>query len=84
MSPSSARARETPGASHTEGPAALHEADVVIHDRLVAPTILELARREARLVSVGKGGFGPSTPQAEDQPASSVESNAPGGRRWCC
>jgi len=43
----------------------LHEADVVIHDRLVAPTILELARREARLVSVGKEGFGPSTPQAE-------------------
>lgn len=44
---------------------ALDEADVVIHDRLVAPAILELARREARIVAVGKEGFGPSTPQAE-------------------
>lgn len=43
----------------------LHEADVVIYDRLVAPEILELARREALMVSVGKEGFGPSTPQAE-------------------
>ena len=43
----------------------LHEADVVIHDGLVAPAILELARREARFIPVGKEGFGPSTPQAE-------------------
>ena len=28
----------------------LHEADVVVHDRLVPPAILELARREARIV----------------------------------
>jgi uroporphyrin-III C-methyltransferase/precorrin-2 dehydrogenase/sirohydrochlorin ferrochelatase len=33
---------------------ALHEADVVIHDRLVSPEILELARREAIVVEVGK------------------------------
>ena len=32
----------------------LHEADVVIHDRLVPPAILELARREAAIVEVGK------------------------------
>lgn len=32
----------------------LHDADVVIYDRLVAPEILELARREARLIEVGK------------------------------
>ena len=44
---------------------ALDAADVVIHDRLVAPEILELARREAELIAVGKEGFGPSTPQAE-------------------
>ena len=44
---------------------ALDRADVVIHDRLVAPAILELARREALLIDVGKEGFGPSTPQAE-------------------
>ena len=32
----------------------LHEADVVIHDRLVAPSVLELARREAIVIEVGK------------------------------
>lgn len=42
---------------------ALDEADVVIHDRLVTPEILELARREATIIEVGKSGFGPSTPQ---------------------
>ena len=43
----------------------LHEADVVIHDRLVTPEILELARREALILDAGKEGFGPSTPQAD-------------------
>ena len=33
---------------------ALHEADVILYDRLVDPRILELARREAKLVEVGK------------------------------
>lgn len=44
---------------------ALHEADVVIHDRLVTPEILELARREAVIIDAGKEGFGPSTKQAD-------------------
>ncbi len=44
---------------------ALHEADVVIHDRLVSAEILELARREAVIVDAGKEGFGPSTPQGD-------------------
>ncbi|WP_071674926.1 siroheme synthase CysG [Nioella nitratireducens] len=44
---------------------ALDEADVIIHDRLVAPDILELARREATLLDVGKQGFGRHTPQDE-------------------
>ncbi|MGR3494280.1 siroheme synthase CysG [Citreimonas sp.] len=44
---------------------ALDKADVVIHDRLVGPAILELARREALLVDAGKTGFGPSMGQAE-------------------
>lgn len=44
---------------------ALHEADVIIHDRLVTPEILELARREAVIVDVGKEGFGPSTAQQD-------------------
>ena len=43
----------------------LHEADVVIHDRLVPQAILELARREARIVEVGKTPFGPSWKQEE-------------------
>jgi len=43
----------------------LDQADVVIHDRLVPGAILELARREAILIAVGKEGFGPSTPQSE-------------------
>lgn len=42
---------------------ALDEADVVIHDRLVTPGILELARREAVLIDAGKEGFGPSMTQ---------------------
>jgi len=42
---------------------ALDEADVVIYDRLISPEILELARREATMIDVGKEGFGPSTTQ---------------------
>ncbi|RLJ41555.1 uroporphyrin-III C-methyltransferase/precorrin-2 dehydrogenase/sirohydrochlorin ferrochelatase [Litoreibacter meonggei] len=42
---------------------ALDAADVVIYDRLVAPEILELARREAIMLSAGKEGFGPSVTQ---------------------
>lgn len=41
----------------------LDNADVVIHDRLVPDPILELARREALIIPVGKEGFGPSTKQ---------------------
>lgn len=43
----------------------LHEADVVIHDRLVPQAILELARREAIIIEVGKTGYGPSWKQAD-------------------
>ena len=42
---------------------ALDEADVVIYDRLISPQILELARREAVMISAGKEGFGPSMAQ---------------------
>lgn len=44
---------------------ALRRADVVIHDRLISPEILALARRGALVIDAGKEGFGPSTPQAE-------------------
>ena len=41
----------------------LHEADVVIHDRLVPAAVLELARREATIVEIGKTAYGPSWKQ---------------------
>ena len=44
---------------------ALDKADVVIHDRLVAPEILELARREAVLIDAGKKGFGSQMAQGD-------------------
>ncbi|MEO1276749.1 MAG: siroheme synthase CysG, partial [Pseudomonadota bacterium] len=44
---------------------ALHDADVVIHDRLVAPEILELARREAVRIEMGKRPGGPSWSQEQ-------------------
>jgi uroporphyrin-III C-methyltransferase/precorrin-2 dehydrogenase/sirohydrochlorin ferrochelatase len=37
----------------------------VIHDRLVTPEILELARREALLIDAGKEGFGASITQED-------------------
>jgi uroporphyrin-III C-methyltransferase/precorrin-2 dehydrogenase/sirohydrochlorin ferrochelatase len=43
----------------------LHEADVMIHDRLVPQPILELARREATIIEVGKKAYGPSWKQAD-------------------
>lgn len=43
---------------------ALQTATVILYDDLVGPDILELARREARRVAVGKTGHGPSCSQA--------------------
>jgi len=43
----------------------LHEADVILHDRLVDRRILELARREATMIDVGKTGFGPAMAQED-------------------
>lgn len=42
---------------------ALQRADVILHDRLVPPAILALARRDADLIDVGKLGGGPSASQ---------------------
>jgi uroporphyrin-III C-methyltransferase / precorrin-2 dehydrogenase / sirohydrochlorin ferrochelatase len=41
----------------------LQAADVIVYDRLVTPGVLELARREARRIAVGKEGHGPSCRQ---------------------
>ena len=43
----------------------IHEADVVVYDRLVGSEVLELARREAKFISVGKKGFGAAVSQQE-------------------
>ncbi|MEM1164537.1 MAG: SAM-dependent methyltransferase, partial [Pseudomonadota bacterium] len=57
----------------------LHEADVVIHDRLVPAPILELARREALIVEVGKIPGGQSWRQ-DDINALMVRHAASGAR----
>lgn len=44
---------------------ALQTATVILHDDLVGPDVLELARREARRIAVGKKGYGPSCKQAD-------------------
>jgi uroporphyrin-III C-methyltransferase/precorrin-2 dehydrogenase/sirohydrochlorin ferrochelatase len=41
----------------------LNEADVILHDELIGPQILDLARRDALQVAVGKRGGGAHTPQ---------------------
>lgn len=44
---------------------AMNEADVILHDALVSPAVLDLARRDASLIRVGKRGGGIHTPQTE-------------------
>lgn len=56
----------------------LHEADVVVVDRLVSREILELARREAEIIDVGKIPGGPSWKQ-EDINALLLEKASQGG-----
>ncbi len=43
----------------------IHEAEVIIYDRLVGKGVLELARREAKFIDVGKKGFGAQVTQDE-------------------
>lgn len=43
----------------------LHEADVIVHDQLVPQAILDLARREALFLPVGKRAGGPSWRQED-------------------
>ncbi len=44
---------------------ALQAADIILVDDLVAPEILDFARREAKKMLVGKTGYGPSCKQEE-------------------
>ncbi len=46
-----------------KGLRALQQADVIVHDRLVSHDVLDLARRDAEKILVGKEGGGPSTAQ---------------------
>jgi uroporphyrin-III C-methyltransferase/precorrin-2 dehydrogenase/sirohydrochlorin ferrochelatase len=59
----------------------LAQADVILHDRLVAPAILELARREAEFISVGKQA-GKTTISQQDINALLV-SKVHAGKRVC-
>jgi len=52
-----------PGLLTLQALRALNEADVILHDQLVSPEILALARRDADRVDVGKRGGGKHTPQ---------------------
>jgi uroporphyrin-III C-methyltransferase/precorrin-2 dehydrogenase/sirohydrochlorin ferrochelatase len=58
---------------------ALQNADVIFHDRLVAPQALDLARRDARRIYVGKREGDHSVPQLEIESAMIAEARA--GRR---
>jgi uroporphyrin-III C-methyltransferase len=44
---------------------ALQDADVILHDRLVAPAVLDMARRDARRICVGKAAGSIGSTQAE-------------------
>src|SRR4029077_8886597 len=44
---------------------ALQSADVILFDALVAPGVLDFARREAKRMLVGKAGYGPACKQDE-------------------
>lgn len=44
---------------------ALQSADVILHDRLISPEILDLIPASASRFDVGKRGFGPSTAQQD-------------------
>jgi uroporphyrin-III C-methyltransferase/precorrin-2 dehydrogenase/sirohydrochlorin ferrochelatase len=43
----------------------LQSATIILYDDLVSPAVLELARREAQRIAVGKKGHGPSCKQSE-------------------
>ncbi len=58
---------------------ALQSADVILYDDLVAPGVLDLARREARRIAVGKRGGRASVAQADIVAALLAEAAA--GRR---
>lgn len=70
-----------PGLLTLNGLHCLQHADVVLHDRLVAPALLAFARRDAELIDVGKTGGGASTSQERINELLVAQVRA--GRRVC-
>ncbi|MBL0164712.1 MAG: uroporphyrinogen-III C-methyltransferase [Xanthomonadales bacterium] len=68
-----------PGLLTLNGLRALHQADVILHDRLVSTEVLALARRDALFIEVGKQGGGTHTPQ--DHIHALMLENANAGKR---
>ncbi|KGM56918.1 sirohydrochlorin ferrochelatase [Lysobacter arseniciresistens ZS79] len=54
-----------PGLLTLRGLRLLNEADVILHDRLVSPEVLDLARRDAERIEVGKQAGNHRTTQAQ-------------------
>ena len=54
-----------PGLLTLRGLRLLNEADVILHDRLVSPEVLALARRDAQLIDVGKQVGGAASVEAD-------------------
>jgi len=54
-----------PGLITARGLELIAQAEVIVHDRLIAPELLGAARPGAELIDVGKQGGGPSASQAE-------------------
>lgn len=54
-----------PGLITVRGAELLRRADVVVHDRLSAPELLDLVPESAERISVAKSPSGPSTPQSD-------------------
>jgi uroporphyrin-III C-methyltransferase/precorrin-2 dehydrogenase/sirohydrochlorin ferrochelatase len=68
-----------PGLLTLRGLRALNEADVILHDRLVSPEVLALARRDAQFIAVGKQAGAAST--AQDRIHALMLEHALAGRR---
>ena len=61
----------------------LHEADIILHDRLVSSQVLELCRREAEFIDVGKTAYraSPSQGDVNSQMVDAARRGAAAGQR---
>lgn len=70
-----------PGLVTLRGQQLISQADVILHDRLVSDDILEFARKDATLISVGKSANGDSSSQKRINEL--LVSHVRAGRRVC-